>query len=221
MKILRSVAVATGGALALASPAAAHVTVNPREAPADSFARFAIRVPNEEPTAATIELTVKLPDGLTAVGFQPKPGWTRSVTMAKLAKPVQVEGETVTERIASVTWKGGSIGPGEFDEFGLSAHVPDTPGKQLVFPALQTYQGGEVVRWIGGPDADEPAPRVEVTAAESEGAAPTTQTTAAASADDEGSDDSRANIALALAIAGLAAGLIALAVALFRRPGTA
>jgi uncharacterized protein YcnI len=219
MKVLRSFALVAGGALALASPAAAHITVNPREAPADSFSRFAIRVPNERPTAATIALTVKLPEGLTAIGFQPKPGWTRSVTMAKLATPVQVEGETVTERIATVTWKGGSIGPGEFDEFGLSAHVPDTAGKQLAFPALQTYQGGEVVRWIGGPDADEPAPRVDVTAAASEDVAPTTRP-AAASADDGGTDDSRANIALALAVAGLAAGLIALGVAIFRRPRT-
>jgi uncharacterized protein YcnI len=217
MTIVRSLVLATGGALALASPAVAHVTVNPREAPADSFTRFAIRVPNESKTA-TIEVTVKLPEALTAVGFQPKPGWTRSVTIAKLAKPVQVEGESVTERIATVTWKGGSLRPGEFDEFGLSAHVPNTPGRQLVFPTLQKYAGGEVVRWIGSPDGDEPAPRVVLTGTQSEAAAPTTQATAAGS-EDEGDGEGRANLALALAIAGLAAGLIALAVALFRSPG--
>lgn len=216
MTIFRLLVLATGGALALASPAAAHVTIDPREAAADSFTRFAIRIPNESKTA-TIEVALKLPEGLTAVGFQPKPGWTRSVTMAKLAKPVQVEGESVTERIATVTWTGGSIRPGEFDEFGLSAHVPNIPGRQLVFPTLQKYAGGEVVRWIGPPDGDEPAPRVRLAATQSEAAAPPTQTTAAGS-EDESDGDNRANLALALAIAGLAAGLIALAVALFRSP---
>ena len=62
---------------------------------------------------------------LSFVGFQPKPGWTRTVTMVKLAKPVtNDEGETVTERIDTVTWEGGKIAPGEFDEFGISAKVP-------------------------------------------------------------------------------------------------
>ena len=36
---------------------------------------------------------------------------------------------------------------------------PDEPGTSLTFKALQTYDDGEVVRWIGAPDADEPAPR--------------------------------------------------------------
>jgi hypothetical protein len=139
--------------------------------------------------------------------------------MQKLTKPIEVFGQTITERIATVTWTGGSIAPGEFDEFGVSAHVPNTPGRQLALPSLQTYEGGEIVRWIGPPDSDEPAPRVELTAAESEDVAPAPEPTAAA-ADAEGDDDvvGRANLALALGVAGLAAGLTALAVALFRRP---
>ena len=35
------------GALVLVPSASAHVTVNPNEVPADSFSRFAIRVPTE------------------------------------------------------------------------------------------------------------------------------------------------------------------------------
>jgi periplasmic copper chaperone A len=210
-------------ALVAAPAAAAHVTVNPREAEADSFARFAVRVPNEKETGNTIAVTVQLPEGLSDVAFQAKPGWTRSVTMAKLANPITVEGETVTDRVATVTWRGGAIAPGEFDEFGISAHVPNTPGRTLVFPALQTYTGGEVVRWIGAPDADEPAPRVALTAAAGENnSSPTATTTTEAAAEDESDDDGdRSNLALGIAIAGLAAGLVALGVALFRRPGRA
>lgn len=46
--------------------------------------------------------------------------------------------------------------------------TPDTPDETLTFPALQTYEGGEVVRWIGDPDAEEPAPTVALAAAEEE-----------------------------------------------------
>ena len=49
--------------------------------------------------------------------------------------------------------------------------MPNEPGKALTFKALQTYTGGEVVRWIGPPDADEPAPQVTLAAAEEEEAA--------------------------------------------------
>lgn len=216
MKILRPLALATGGALAVAAPAAAHVTLDPREAPADSFVRFAIRVPNESPDAATIKLTVRLPLGLTSVAFQPKPGWTRRVVTQKLAKPIQVFGETVTERVATVTWSGGSIGPGEFDEFGVSAHVPNTPGRELRFPAVQTYAGGEVARWIGGSGADEPAPSLVLMDAAGGDAQSSTQTASASATDETGDEDDRAGPALVVGIAGLAVALIALGVALFR-----
>ena len=36
----------------------------------------------------------------------------------------------------------------------------------MSFPALQTYTGGEVVRWIGAPGSDHPAPQVTLEAAQ-------------------------------------------------------
>jgi uncharacterized protein len=209
--VLAAVALA---ALALAPAAAAHVTVNPNEVEADSFSRFAIRVPTERPDASTVKVELQLPEGLDFVSFQPKPGWTRTVKMEKLAQPKKVFGETITERVASVTWSGGKIAPSEFDEFGMSAHVPNAVGKELVFPALQTYSSGEVVRWIGAPDAEEPAPRVKLAAAEATAAAPPPAPAAAA---DEEEDDGLATVALVVGIVALLAGLGALALG-FRRP---
>ncbi len=176
------------GALVLVPAAGAHVTLNPNEVPADSFSRFAVRVPTERPDADTTKVVVQLPLGLFFVSFQPKPGWTRTVTMEKLDPPVDVFGEEQTERIATVTWEGGKIAPGEFDEFGMSAKVPNQAGQTLVFPAVQTYSSGEVVRWIGAPDADEPAPRVTLGAKVAEEAAPVTETTAAAETEEDDSD---------------------------------
>jgi periplasmic copper chaperone A len=182
----RTVVALLSAALIFTPAAAAHVTINPAAVPAGSFARFDLRVPNERENALTTKVAVKLPEGLDEVSFEPKPGWRRSV-----------KGE-------AVTWEGGTIGPGEFDEFGLSAKVPDEPGSKLTFPAVQTYSNREVVHWIGAPDADEPAPQVTL-----EAVAP-----AEASS---GSEDGRANLALAFGIAGFAVGLLALGLTLRAR----
>ena len=154
--------------LAVASAASAHVTLQPSEAPAGDFTRLDVRVPNERDDAGTTKVEVQFPPGFAFVSTEPVPGWTAKVTKRKLAKPIEVEGEKQTEEVNTVTWTGdgktGIVKPGEFQDFGLSVGTPDKPGTKLTFKALQTYAGGEVVRWIGPPDADEPAPQVALTA---------------------------------------------------------
>jgi uncharacterized protein YcnI len=140
----------------VAGSALAHVTVQPTEAPVGSFSRFVVRVPNERTDAGTTEVEVRFPEILTSVSFQPKDGWERTVRMKQLDEPIEVFGEEIDEVVGSVTWSGGTIRPGEFDEFGFSARVPDEE-TQLEFPALQTYDSGEIVRWIGPPDSEQPA----------------------------------------------------------------
>lgn len=161
--------VAVAGALLtiLAVPASGHVTVQPAEAPAGSFSRFLVRVPTERDDASTVKVEVQFPENVTNAAFQPKQGWTRTVTMRTLDEPIEVFGEPVTEVIDTVVWEGGAIAPGEFDEFGFSVRTPDQPG-ELRFPAVQTYDSGEEVRWVGKPDSDAPAGHVTVTAAEDE-----------------------------------------------------
>jgi periplasmic copper chaperone A len=214
------------GALALPATANAHVTVNPSEWEAGGFARFAVRVPNERDNADTTRITMRFPENVVSAGFQPVEGWKRTVQMERLDEPIEEEGEeSITERLATVTWSGGRIRPGEFQEFGVSFQVPeDAVGESLAFPAIQRYSNGEVVRWIGPEDADEPAPVVDVLpAAEEEGEAAATPTPEAtpASADASSDDDAtdRANLALGVGVVGLLAGLGALGLTLVRRGG--
>jgi uncharacterized protein YcnI len=200
----------------IAPAAAAHVTLNPREWEAGGFARFAVRVPNERDNADTMRVTVKFPEQILSASFQPIEGWRRTVKMARLDQPIEEEGERITERIDTVTWSGGRIRPGEFEEFGVSFQVPEIePGTELAFPSLQRYSNGEVVRWIGPADADEPAPIVTVLepAAEEEAATTpaTTPTPGAGGAQEEAEgSDTLSIVALIVAIAGLAAGLAAI-----------
>ena len=144
----------------LTQVAQAHVTVQPNEAPAGAFFRFVIRVPNERDVPTT-KIRVEFPENLIFANFQPKPGWERKVEMKKLDEPIEAFGSQVDEVVGSVTYSGGSIGAGEFDEFGFSVRIPEEEG-ELEFRAFQTYEGGEVVEWTGAEDSESPAARVTV-----------------------------------------------------------
>jgi uncharacterized protein YcnI len=199
-------------ALAVVPAASAHVTLQPEEAPAGGFTRLDLRVPNERDNADTTKVDVQFPPGFLSVSTEPVPGWDAKVTMRKLDKPVEQFGEQVTEEVGRITFSGGAIGPGEFQDFGLSVGVPDKPNSTVTFKAIQTYSNGEIARWIGPPDSEEPAPQVKLTAAEAEGGG-TAQPAAAqpaADGDDDGGSDTLSIIALIVGIAGLAAGLAAL-----------
>ena len=143
--------------------------------------------------------------------------------MARLDEPVEAYGERHSEQVDTVTFttRGEGIRPGQFQDFGLSLGMPDRAGTALTFKALQTYSNGEVVRWIGGPDAEEPAPQVRLAAAEPEAAAhgagqdATTQQPAAAAATppDDGGGDALSLLALVVGAVGLVAGVAGLAAA--------
>jgi uncharacterized protein YcnI len=210
------IAAALAVPFALAPVAAAHVTLQPEQAPAGGFTRLDVRVPTERDNASTTKVEMRMPPGFLSVSYEPEPGWDVELTMRELNEPVEQFGERVTEEVGRITFTAqgaaNAIGPGEFRDFGLSVAVPEgRPGSMLSFPALQTYSNGEVVRWIGPPDSEEPAPQVELTAAEEEAAAPPPaeqQRAVAESEDDDG--NGLAIAALIVGAAGLAAGLAAL-----------
>jgi uncharacterized protein YcnI len=210
-------AAALAVALALAPAAGAHVTLQPEQAPAGGFTRLDVRVPNERDNAGTTKVEVRMPPGFLSASVEPVPGWDADVTMRELDEPVEQFGERVTEEVDRITFtaqgEANAIQPGEFRDFGLSVGVPDgRPGSMLTFPALQTYSNGEVVRWIGPPDSEEPAPQVELTPAEGEEAAsaPAPQQQAPAASEDDDEGNGLAIVALVLGAAGLAAGVTAL-----------
>jgi uncharacterized protein len=202
--------------LALPALAAAHVTVQPNEAPAKGFTVLDVRVPNEEESANTTKVAVQFPDGFAEVSFQPVPGWNVKVKKSKLAQPITTdEGDKLTEQVSEVTWSGGKVAPGEFQDFPISVQVPDKAGTSLTFKANQTYDNGKVVRWIGPEGSDAPAPQVKVTAAESENASATPAATTSSSDESKDDDDSKTLSIIALIVGAL--GLIAGGAALLSR----
>jgi uncharacterized protein YcnI len=168
--VTRALAVAAAASVVLAPMAAAHVTVNPNEAPQGGFAALAFRVPNERDDASTTSLEVNLPEDhpIPNVSVRPKVGWTYRVEMRKLDTPIKSEdGDEISEVPAKVTWTGGEIKPGEFDEFEISGGPLPDDTDMIEFPTLQTYSGGEVVRWMdpeveGQDEPEHPAPALKL-----------------------------------------------------------
>jgi uncharacterized protein YcnI len=208
-------------ALALPSAAAAHVTVQPKQVPAGGFTVIDVRVPNESDTASTTKVQVQMPDGFISASYQPVPGWKADIKMEKLDKPLKLEGVEVDEQVGEITFSGGKIAPGQFQDFPLSVKIPDAAvGSTLTFKALQTYSDGKVTRWIGAPDSDEPAPSVTLTSADA-GAPAAAATPAAAKSGGGDNGDGLAVVALIVGALGLLAGAAGLAAARRARSATA
>jgi uncharacterized protein YcnI len=207
------VAVAAAGlTLALAAPAAAHVTVNPDTATPGGYAKVTFRVPNESDSADTTKVEVNLPADapVASVSVRPVPGWTAVAVKSKLATPIEAHGTQITEAVSKITWtaqSGAAVKPGQFQEFDVSmGPLPQAP--QMIFKALQTYSDGNVVRWIDEPTTDgtepeSPAPVLKLAAAPAASDAPVA---APGEPTSDGND--------ALALAGLIAGVLALILAL-------
>ena len=216
---------AAAGALAAPAAAQAHVTLQPTTATAGAYTVLDVRVPNERDKASTVKVDVQFPAGFASVSYQPVSGWTVKVTKKKLATPVQTDDGPITEAVSRMVWTGsgkglGKIAPGQFMDFPISVQIPGKAGDVLTFKALQTYSNGEIVRWIGAPSADEPAPRVTVTAAKAKSASHATM--GAATGSDEGGGNGPGTPALVAG--GLLVALTAAALTLTRRrraPGSA
>ncbi len=228
----RSILAAAAAALLLAPAAAqAHVTVQPDTAPAGGFTRLDVRVPNERDDAGTTKVDVQLPPGFIAASYEPVPGWKVEVTRSKADEPIDTgEGLKSDTQVSRITWTGdgkaGRVAPGEFQDFGLSLKMPEgKAGDKLTFKALQTYDDGQVVRWIGPEDADEPAPVVTLedgsaggghgapAATTGSGSQQSSPGAPAASAGDEGGSAPLSIVAVVLGALALIAALAALAAA--------
>jgi uncharacterized protein YcnI len=206
--------------------AGAHIQVIPSIVAPNDPVKFTVVVPGEQEDSTT-SVDLKMPTGLLPFSYEETPGWTRKLVLAS------------NGAVDRVVWTG-KLPKDGFVEFSFLAGTPEKPG-ELVFKALQTYADNSVVRWIGEPKSDHPAPVVEVqkdaprqnaggesgsdgggdaqpAAAASATATPTTAAVETAAVVSSGSD--RDPLAIALGGGGLLLGLIALGVSLSGRRGS-
>ena len=228
--LTRALAVAAVALVAVAPMASAHVTVNPGEAEKGGFARSpsACRTSATTPDHQTVEVNLPEEAPFTSVRVKPKQGWTYTMETRTLDKPIDNNGEQITEVVSKITWTGGPINTSEFEEFDVSVGRMPEQGDFIPFPTIQTYSSGEVVRWIDQPvegdeEPERPAPMLtlvdppeegeEAAAPADDGAAEGEQAasvTNAASQDDVDSANTLATIGLIVGVLGLLAGIFAI-----------
>ena len=144
-----ALATAVGVALLAAASAFAHARVLPAEALAGGTP-FTLSVPNEKENATTTKIVLTVPEGFNIGLLADSPGWERAL---------QTTGSGEDERVEKVTWT--STGNGT-DEGALLEFTGRSDAGSYTFQVEQSYSDGSVVDWAGPPDADEPAPVVEM-----------------------------------------------------------
>ncbi len=152
--VLRAAALAAGALLAVAGPAAAHVSLEKAEAvPGAYMAVF--NVGHGCDGKPTTRLTVLVPAAFKSVRPMPKAGWTLDIKKS---------GSTVQE----VSWTG-SLEDAHFDQFVLRGQIaPEAAGKAVPMPVIQEC-GSERLAWdeVAAPGQDPhalkaPAPVLRV-----------------------------------------------------------
>ena len=206
--------VAAGGA---AAPAAAHITIAPGASRPGDLQRYRVLVPTEE-DSDVLSVDMRMPPGFTFVLVEQKAGFSARVVRKN-------------DAVSEIRWRG-RVPPEAFAELRFIARNPVKPG-QLAFKAVQRYANGSVARWIGPPDAESPAPVVElsetatpVDIVSTDGeklptaaATPAAATTGAKGDADEAGDPDRDGLTLGLAIGGLVLGAAGVALGARRKAG--
>ncbi|MEN9231849.1 MAG: YcnI family protein, partial [Thermostichus sp. DG02_5_bins_236] len=82
--------------LPISAPALAHVTVNPKEAPAGSYAKLTFRVPHGCNGSPTTRLRIQIPEGATSVKPMVHPLWEIETVKKPLETPFESHGRMVT-----------------------------------------------------------------------------------------------------------------------------
>ncbi|WP_127520252.1 copper uptake system-associated protein [Mesorhizobium sp. Z1-4] len=166
-----SLAAAGAVALITAVPAGAHATLEKAEAAAGSY-KAVLRVPHGCDGQATHTVRVEVPEGYIGVKPMPKAGWVLDVESGDYAKTYSLHGREMSSGTRVVTWSGGQLEDGHYDEFILSGSLSGVDaGQALYFVTTQLCADGEVA-WKEMPaegqdphELEQPAPRLVILAA--------------------------------------------------------
>ena len=169
--MLKTPAMTAATLVALALPAAAHITLETPEAPVPSTYKAVFRVGHGCEGAATVKVRVQIPEGVINAKPMPKPGWTVETVKGPYTKAYDYYGTPMSEGVKEVVWSGGKLLDEHYDEFVLRAYLTGDlqPNTTLYFPVVQECETG-VERWIEIPEAGKdpdsyefPAPGVKLT----------------------------------------------------------
>ncbi|MGX4771563.1 YcnI family copper-binding membrane protein [Bradyrhizobium guangdongense] len=132
-----------------ASPTAAHVYLEGKQATVGASYKAVFAVPHGCAGSPTVKLRVQIPEGVIAVKPMPKAGWNVDVIGGKYASEYDYHGNKLSSGAKEVVWSGGKLPDHNYDEFVLSSFLTDSlkPNTTLYFPVVQECEKG-ISRWI-------------------------------------------------------------------------
>ncbi|PJE31786.1 hypothetical protein SAMN06297129_1812 [Pseudooceanicola antarcticus] len=151
---------------AMAGSASAHATLDQRSATLGETTKISLRVPHGCEGEATHTVRLTIPEGFYNVKPMPKAGWELSTTTGAYATPYMNHGTKMTEGVREVTWSGGHLEDGWYDEFTVRGSFANAEtGSTLYFPAVQECANG-VADWTdtSGGEVANPAPKLQLVA---------------------------------------------------------
>lgn len=132
-----------------ASPAAAHVYLEGKQATVGASYKAVFAVPHGCSGSPTVKIRVQIPEGVIAVKPMPKAGWNVDVVEGQYFGAYDYHGNELTSGVKEVVWSGGKLPDKNYDEFVVSSFLTDSlkPNTTLYFPVVQECEKG-VSRWI-------------------------------------------------------------------------
>jgi uncharacterized protein YcnI len=144
----------------------AHIVLEQKSAMAGSYHKATFMVGHGCDGSPTIGIDIEMPEPMAVVKPMPKAGWQLSTKTAPLAVPMSLHGRPITETVSRVSWKGGPLADGHYDEFVLLLQLPKRTGP-LYFKVAQLCESGRS-DWVEIPATGQggrlklPAPVLDV-----------------------------------------------------------
>jgi uncharacterized protein YcnI len=128
-----SLSISVFSALALAAPAAAHLSIDPAKVVVGNAVDLVFSVPNEGDAIGVDHVTLGIPQDFQLDDAEAKPGWTQSRT-----------GQ-------AITWSGGRIPKGQYATFSIRGTAP-ARAETVLFNVLVGDRTGKTITYRVGLD---------------------------------------------------------------------
>ena len=160
----------TAAVLLLATPVAAHISLEGKQAAIGAPYKAVFVVPHGCEGSATTKLRVQVPPGVIVTDTKAPSGWQVTTVTGKFAGEYEFQGKKIAEGITEVDWSGGKLPDKTRETFAVETFLTGSlkPNTTLYFPVVQECEQG-VHRWIEIPadldhahDKKWPAPGVKL-----------------------------------------------------------
>jgi uncharacterized protein YcnI len=128
-----SLSISVCSALALAAPAAAHLSVNPSQIHTGELGDITFSIPNADDAIGVDHVTLGIPGDFQLDDAEAKPGWTQSRTAQ------------------GITWSGGRIPLGQYATFSIRGTAP-AEAQTVLFNVLVGDRTGKTLTYRVGLD---------------------------------------------------------------------